>query len=675
MTLTDPFLFAAFVNTSWNIFLVVVGLGLVIFFHELGHFAVAKWCDVHVERFSLGFGPILWSFRRGETEYALSLIPFGGYVKMLGQDDLDPSQLSSDEIAEDPRAYSAKSVPKRMAIISAGVVMNVVTGMLFYAIAFGFGVEANPPVVGAARVGMPAWRAGMRTGDEIVSIDGNRIETFTDVIYNVALSHGDVEVVWKRPDGTKVTRGITPDGSGTHRRIGVVPTVSTTLVNRPELPPTLPGTPAARAEPPFEGGDRIRRIDDEPVADYAEMHELLAARRDQEVTFYVQRAGAAESDLTAIKVGRNPFRTLGMSMEIGEIAAVRRDSPADRAGLEAGDKITNVDGKPVGVEVNPMRLPDLFEQKCRLRESVTLTVLRPGAEQKPETVTVEFQPDDPLLPAWSERPSAEDVPLSVPSLGIAFHMIPKVISVDAGSPAEKAGIKPEERLIRMVLTLPEDAPSDRVNEGKPVTIPLVTEDKDKPPVHNWAFAFWQMQSMPTRNVTLTVADKHGNERDVDVAPVEDPRWSLPFRGIQPEMATRLLQATGPLSAVRLGFKRAKTEMFRIYQTIASLLTGRVSYKELAGPVEIGKAAYKVVAHRGLIYLLMFLGFLSINLAVLNFLPIPVLDGGHMVFLLWEAVTRKKPSERVVIGATYVGLALVLGLMCLVLYLDLFVHRG
>ena len=104
-----------------NILSVVLGLGLVIFFHELGHFAVAKWCDVHVERFSIGIGPILWSRQKGETEYALSALPFGGYVKMLGQDDMDPNQMTSAEIAENPRSYSAKTVPQRMAIISAAV--------------------------------------------------------------------------------------------------------------------------------------------------------------------------------------------------------------------------------------------------------------------------------------------------------------------------------------------------------------------------------------------------------------------------------------------------------------------------------------------------------------------------------------------------------------------------
>ena len=94
---------------------VAIGLGLVIFFHELGHFAVAKWCGVFVERFSIGFGPILWSFKKGDTEYALSAIPFGGYVKMLGQDDMDPSQLTTEEIAADPKSYSAKPVWQRMA--------------------------------------------------------------------------------------------------------------------------------------------------------------------------------------------------------------------------------------------------------------------------------------------------------------------------------------------------------------------------------------------------------------------------------------------------------------------------------------------------------------------------------------------------------------------------------
>ena len=172
--LTSLLIGATLLGKVTNIAMVAIGLGLVIFFHELGHFAVAKWCDVKVERFSIGFGPIIKSFKHGETEYALSWIPFGGYVKMLGQDDVDPSQLTSEEIALDPRSYSAKPVYQRMGIISVGVIMNIITGMLFFAFAFRLGVASTPCVVGAAIPGMPAWEAGIQPGDVITKINGEK---------------------------------------------------------------------------------------------------------------------------------------------------------------------------------------------------------------------------------------------------------------------------------------------------------------------------------------------------------------------------------------------------------------------------------------------------------------------------------------------------------------------
>src|SRR6516162_4904280 len=165
------------------IVLVALGLGLVIFIHELGHFAVAKWCDVKVERFSIGFGPVLWRITRGETEYALSAVPFGGYVKMLGQDDADPSQMADDRIAKDPRSYTAKSVPQRIAIISAGVINNMVSAVAFFVIAFMLGVQYQPAIVGSVVPGMPAWKAGLRQGDVITRISGREDPqlSFTDV--------------------------------------------------------------------------------------------------------------------------------------------------------------------------------------------------------------------------------------------------------------------------------------------------------------------------------------------------------------------------------------------------------------------------------------------------------------------------------------------------------------
>jgi regulator of sigma E protease len=125
-------------------------------------------------------------------------------------------------------------------------------------------------------------------------------------------------------------------------------------------------------------------------------------------------------------------------------------------------------------------------------------------------------------------------------------------------------------------------------------------------------------------------------------------------------------------AFRMGIYQTQNTGLDIYLTLRNLFSGDLSPKNLHGPVGIAQVAY-AVSKQGIQQLLMFLGFLSINLAILNFLPIPVLDGGHMVFLIWEGVTRRKPSENVLIAATYVGMAFVLGLMAFVIYLDIWVH--
>jgi regulator of sigma E protease len=157
---------------NWPIALAVAaGIGMVIFVHELGHFAVAKWCGVKCEKFYLGFdigGWKLFKFQWGETEYGVGILPLGGYVKMLGQED-NPQRMqeefekskirsedggtaaqgeSGEEFVLDPRSYLAKSVPQRMAIISAGVIMNVIFCWVVSSMAYGLGVEQIACVVG-----------------------------------------------------------------------------------------------------------------------------------------------------------------------------------------------------------------------------------------------------------------------------------------------------------------------------------------------------------------------------------------------------------------------------------------------------------------------------------------------------------------------------------------------
>jgi regulator of sigma E protease len=172
-------------------------------------------------------------------------------------------------------------------------------------------------------------------------------------------------------------------------------------------------------------------------------------------------------------------------------------------------------------------------------------------------------------------------------------------------------------------------------------------------------------------VTLTVQAAGSDEqRTVSVAPRPADDWYLPTtRGIQLRGLSVTRKADNVASALAMGWSHTKTSMMTIYLTLRSLVTGLLSFRELHGPLGILQVAHDVAAV-GIVPFILFLGLLSINLAVLNFLPIPVLDGGHMVFLVWEAATRRKPNERVVIAATWMGMMFILGLMVTVLYLDI-----
>ena len=138
-----------------------LGIGFIIFIHELGHFLAAKWCDVHVVTFSIGFGPAVpgCSFTRGETTYKLAILPIGGFVNMVGEGP------EADEEEDYPRSFKNKTVFQRMLIISAGVIMNVAFGMAcFIGVYLTTGVTRKPAVVSQTSPGSPAWQNGLRAG-------------------------------------------------------------------------------------------------------------------------------------------------------------------------------------------------------------------------------------------------------------------------------------------------------------------------------------------------------------------------------------------------------------------------------------------------------------------------------------------------------------------------------
>jgi regulator of sigma E protease len=652
----------AYAEKALHILYVALGLGLVIFFHELGHFAVAKWCGVSVERFSIGFGPILWSFKKGDTEYALSAVPFGGYVKMLGQDDMDPSQLSSEEIAEDPRSYSAKNVPQRMAIISAGVIMNIVTGLLFFALAFQFGVETSPSKVGNVITGMPAWVEGAQRGDTINNINGREAETFADILRGTTLSTGEIVIKGHHTDGKTFEYKISPDESGLRRMIGVSEARDIKLMSFGDEVkfPYFPGTPAATATPAFADGDELLEFNGQKIENVSQLQDLMARHRAETAEFLVKRKGGGEATIT---VEPRPFQGLGIRADIDDVSAIRKGSPAEHAGLKVGDRIISVAGKKVGKFINPLFLADTFEALAG--EEIDVVVSRTTEDSpEPETVLLKITPDD--TPAWVEYPLSESNPLSIPSIGAAYHLTSSILQVEPDSPAAAAKIPEGVALTKMKI---ESANKELKQMTSRTSVEIEFDDSGK---KNMAFAMWQLQQWPDATVTLTVKEGK-DEKTYTLKPTTVAGHFSPKRGIVLAPLSHLMKGDGFGGSFAMGVTHTRNTTIDIYLTLQNLFTGRLSPKNLHGPLGIAQVAY-AVSQQGLPKLLLFLGFLSINLAVLNFLPIPVLDGGHMVFLIWEGVTRKRPSEGVLIWASYLGLAFVLGLMVFVIYLDIFVHK-
>jgi regulator of sigma E protease len=191
----------------------------------------------------------------------------------------------------------------------------------------------------------------------------------------------------------------------------------------------------------------------------------------------------------------------------------------------------------------------------------------------------------------------------------------------------------------------------------------------------WAFYFWALQDIDFPILEVKIA-RNGQELSDVFGPMEaepDTTWPMASRGITLTSATRRQQAHSFREAFLFGVDQTISFIKRIYLNLSSLISGRISTKTLGGPVEIASQAFSF-AGENLWDFSLFLGIISINLAVVNFLPIPVLDGGHMVFLIYEKLRGRPASEMVRTAATYAGLFFILSLMLFVFYQD-FQRRG
>ncbi|HWO41330.1 MAG TPA: RIP metalloprotease RseP [Candidatus Eisenbacteria bacterium] len=193
-------------NVIYSIAAAVIGLGVLIVVHEFGHFLFAKLAGVGVLTFSVGFGPKLWVKKKGETEYALSAFPLGGYVKMVGEDPDDQVQPGDLE-----RSFAHKSLIKRAAIVAAGPGFNLFLAVLLLLLVFVFyGVPVLTNQVGAVESGSPAAQAGLQKGDRIVAINGRPVSEWEQLSRTIKESGGAPLAVRIRRDGDERTVTIRP---------------------------------------------------------------------------------------------------------------------------------------------------------------------------------------------------------------------------------------------------------------------------------------------------------------------------------------------------------------------------------------------------------------------------------------------------------------------------------
>ena len=595
-----------------SILLAILGIGLLIFLHEGGHFLAARLAGVRVEVFSLGFGPRIGGFYWRGTDFRLSAVPFGGYVMVAGQDPSDRRYPRSECL------YS-KSVAQRALFWSGGVIMNVLFALIVFPLVFGAGVNFEAPIAGSVPHGTAAWEAGIVPGERIVEVAGKPVYSFQNQMIEVAL-HGNrpVQLLVEGSDGEQ--RAVTAQphfdkGTGLYS-LGLTPAfdAGTAFLEVKET------GPAATAG--LKTGDLVLAINGKSPAEPGSIDGLGAikvkvARDDQELDFTLVPEPSLE--------GVTPM--IGVSSLANRVAGIRPGCDLlDRLDLRRGDHVLAIDGRPL--------LDDELDRVLTGPDVMRWLVLRDGSEvtlQQPATT--------------AER--AELVEHLALSAELSLQVKPS-----EGGAAILAGVQSGDwfQAINGTVLTDWDHLRTTVQEAgdKPLQIKLLRPD---------ATTVCAGLDQPNGNmVELTI--------DPKVTPIPDMGWNLE---VAPKMIEIRAESFG--EAVKLGTVCSLDLIKQMYVTLKRLVTGEVGAKNLGGIIRISQVSYQA-AQRGPSWFWYFLALLSVNLAFVNVLPIPVLDGGHLMFLLIEKVKGSPVSTKVFGYSQVIGLVFVLLLVLFVTYNDI-----
>lgn len=539
------------------LFGIIILLGALIFFHELGHFLVAKFYGVKVEVFSLGFGTKILKKKIGETEYCLSLIPLGGYVKLYGEDPTDPVKGTDAK-----RSFSNQPVFRRIAIAGAGPIANIILAIFVFFVISIFGLERIiVPYLADVIPGSQAWELGLRPGDQLLTINQKKITRWhEDFLAEIAKApKGDqreLSLTVQRKDkmfDVQFVPTIKEDWNMycEKEKIGILEGISVFAAS-----PTvgITGTESWAAKAGFQSGDRILALNGVQIDTWRQLKEYLYQIVQKELSFKVARG----DQIVDLQVTLPPEYFLLQEEQKEHFLGMysygffikedfKEGTAGHAAGLKVGDRLVLMNDKPI--------------QDWEI-----------------------FKKD---IQTYGNNPGH-------------FYL-----TYDRGGELNRVQVFP--------LKTVAEHPCGEKQEQYQIGIII----------------------------------------DFDHAPPKVERYF----------------ELNPFKALYYGIEKSFSMAVIIIKSVYKMFQGKVPLKAMGGPILIGKIAGDHLK-QGLYPFLVLLAMISVNLAVLNLLPIPVLDGGHLFFFVCEAIRGRPLSNKVFEFANKAGLAIILGLIILTFYNDI-----
>ena len=526
-------------------------LGPLVVVHELGHYFFARVFNVKAEVFSIGFGPKLWNRKIGETEWRVSAIPLGGFVKLLGE-EVDANVPASEQ----DRALQRQAPWKRFFIFFGGPLFNFLWAIVVFMAILLIGEPQMASVVGRVVQGSYAQKVGFQSGDRVTAIDGKPIKSFEELMV---------------------------------------------------------------------------AINDSP---------------SKPVNFDIVREPNVAAHITAAPVTQDGYSVYGEATHVGEIEGLipsaratqfgisNPDSAAGKAGLKTGSEVAKMNGTPF----TSWELIERNYQKLAPGSMIRFEIKKPKTSEKSEVTLSK--------PGKSAGSLGPDLGLYSSELFIE-KTVPK-------SPAEAAGLQPGDRLvsvgnqtIQSFFELKDAVQRAGEKDGK---VNVSWERNGK---------LISVTITPTATGTRDALLKKSVQYTIGVAPML--MWDEPVTFIE--------RIYNPFVLVYKATERMAIFSWRNIVSLEKMLTGDVSVSSLGGPILIGKIAGESLS-RGLIAFLTTMAILSVGLGVLNVLPVPVLDGGHLLLLGIEALRKRPLTLRQMEIFQQVGLSLILLLMVVVIKNDL-----